>query len=1734
LLSEAITCVFLFDGDVVLKRFKRTKDVGLLSGTDSKTYNHTILEQLEPRIMLSGEGLLSVDTPDSFTDCTQPVAQYAELLENEGQAEIDTLQPIATLSDNGSYVQDGEEVDEPVNESCVGTLCQLSTPDLPGLQLVGSDINSWQGQIVYLNFNGGEDVIYNGPVIVGPFDVTVFEATGELAGQEQEIIYQVLADLEQTFAETGIIFTTSLPAQGTEYSTIYIGGDDSEFAEYGSFNGLAEQVDVGNLNKCDEAFVFTDGLSAQQIVSVVRHELGHLLGYKHDGQTNDTEPNSLLDVADVTVALDNTTTSLSKYTDTSSPIKVADIVVGGDSETYEMSLSGADASMFEIDTDNMELYLKAGVTLVDKINLVSYLTSDSNCVAYWRFEDGGLGTDSVGDNTLSMWGPEADTSDFIEGEASAEFASITSYDRFYCTDGNLSADFPLKSDGTYKDITTIQWIKFSELGPNAEEPGHNQNTFLEKHRDNNISYRLQAVYDAGEDASKIRLSIGYEGDWKEESAVFSTPVETDRWYFVASTFDYETRSYRVQVYDYTAGNFIADDLVGTFDNDITVGDGNFYLGYPSTNYHFDGLMDACIIFNRVLSVEELENIRLGMFGFLDVTVEVDDTTGEPTPDDMASLLITITDENDPPAVSLENTITSLPEDTDTTSRIKVADIVVTDDALGTNSLSLSGDDAALFEIDGTELYLIAGASLDYETNPVLDVTVEVDDVAVGPSPDDTALLSITITDVNDPPAVSLENTTTVLLEDTDTTVRIKVADIVITDDTSGTYDLSLSGDDAAMFEIDGTELYLIAGASLNSETNPVLDVTVEVDDATVGTDPDDTAPLSITITDVNGLPTVSLENTTTSLPEDTDTTSRIKVADIVVTDDALGTNNLSLSGDDAAQFEIDGAELYLIAGASLDYETNPVLDVTVEVDDTTVGSTPDDTAPLSITITDVDDEAPVVISLYPEDDAIGVALDSNLVITFDEDIQKGTGNIVIRKSSDDSIVETIDVSNAQVTVSGAQATIELSSDLEIETAYYIQIDNGAFEDLNNNAYTGISDATTWNFTTFSLWTVLTYDDFESGFGNYTDGGIDCDLYTDRTYAHQGNNAANIQDNNGTSSSFYHTADINVAGPGYDQIEVDFWFYAKSLEIGEDFLVQYYDGTSWQTLATYVSGTDFANGQFYHETLYVDEGTYTFPVDMKIRFMCDASTDLDDVYIDEVKVSARLGLPDTTAPSPDPMTWATAPHATGDTSIAMVATTASDSSGVEYYFACTAGGGHDSGWQDSPIYEDTGLVAETEYTYQVAARDKSPDQNQTAYSSAESATTEAPSAWIELTYDDFESGFGNYTDGGLDCGLYTDGIYAHQGNNAANIQDNNGTSSSFYHTADINVAGPGYDQIEVDFWFYAKSLEIGEDFLIQYYDGTSWQTLATYVSGTDFANGQFYHETLYVDEGTYTFPVDMKIRFMCDASSDLDDVYIDEVRVSARLGEPDTTVPSPDPMTWETVPYATGDTSIAMVATTASDSSGVEYYFACTAGGGHDSGWQDSPVYEDTGLENETEYTYQVMARDGSPNHNQTAYSNAESATTGTDVSFDAVANGEIAYSGTVTGDYTDTHISDGIYESIQEDLRGIGRRRRSFLYHKWTIDVTGSGTVTFYVEAHHTANSENDNFIFSYSTDDSTYTDMLTVTKTSDDDTYQSYELPSDISGTVYIRVMDNDQTAGNSGLDTIYVDHMYIRSSSS
>ena len=79
-----------------------------------------------------------------------------------------------------------------------------------------------------------------------------------------------------------------------------------------------------------------------------------------------------------------------------------------------------------------------------------------------------------------------------------------------------------------------------------------------------------------------------------------------------------------------------------------------------------------------------------------------------------------------------------------------------------------------------------------------------------------------------------------------------------------------------------------------------------------------------------------------------------------------------------------------------------------------------------------------------------------------------------------------------------------------------------------------------------------------------------------------------------------------------------------MESNEDFWVRYFDGSDWITIADYDSGDEFENGQFYHKIVWINETDYTFPSDMKIRFQCDASSDEDDIYIDQVYINASKG------------------------------------------------------------------------------------------------------------------------------------------------------------------------------------------------------------------------------------------------------------------------------------------------------------------------------------------------------------------------------------------------------------------------------------------------------------------------------------------------------------------------------
>ena len=116
-----------------------------------------------------------------------------------------------------------------------------------------------------------------------------------------------------------------------------------------------------------------------------------------------------------------------------------------------------------------------------------------------------------------------------------------------------------------------------------------------------------------------------------------------------------------------------------------------------------------------------------------------------------------------------------------------------------------------------------------------------------------------------------------------------------------------------------------------------------------------------------------------------------------------------------------------------------------------------------------------------------------------------------------------------------------------------------------------------------------------------------------------------------------------------------------------------------------------------------------------------------------------------------------------------------------------------------------------------------------------------------------------------------------------------------------------------------------------------------------------------------------------------------------------------------------------------------------------------------------------------------------------------------------------------MYESIREVLRS--GYNYSWCEHKWVFNVRAGSGIQFRVEAYRPSNSDSDNFTFAYSLNDSTYTSTVTVSKSSDDNTDQTYSLPAGTSGTVYVRVRDTNRSSGKTSLDYVYIDRLVIRS---
>ena len=211
-----------------------------------------------------------------------------------------------------------------------------------------------------------------------------------------------------------------------------------------------------------------------------------------------------------------------------------------------------------------------------------------------------------------------------------------------------------------------------------------------------------------------------------------------------------------------------------------------------------------------------------------------------------------------------------------------------------------------------------------------------------------------------------------------------------------------------------------------------------------------------------------------STPAD-DATNVSSTANIVLTfsenvDVESGNITIKKTSDDSAFETIDVTSNKVTGTGTNTIEINPantfassteyyvLIDATA-FDDTIGNSYAGISSTTALSFTSQDTGNPYLTSTAPAHQATAVAVDANIVLNFSENVDAESGNIVIKKHSDDSIVETIDVTGGQVSGSGTnQITINPSADFDELTKYYIEIAATAFDDAGGNSFVGIDNS----------------------------------------------------------------------------------------------------------------------------------------------------------------------------------------------------------------------------------------------------------------------------------------------------------------------------------------------------------------------------------------------------------------------------------------------------------------------------------------------------------------------------------------------------------------------------------------------------------------------------------------------------------------------------------------------------
>jgi len=151
----------------------------------------------------------------------------------------------------------------------------------------------------------------------------------------------------------------------------------------------------------------------------------------------------------------------------------------------------------------------------------------------------------------------------------------------------------------------------------------------------------------------------------------------------------------------------------------------------------------------------------------------------------------------------------------------------------------------------------------------------------------------------------------------------------------------------------------------------------------------------------------------------------------------------------------------------------------------------------------------------------------------------------------------------------------------------------------------------------------------------------------------------------------------------------------------------------------------------------------------------------------------------------------------------------------------------------------------------------------------------PCSYVTINSNNFDSGFGIWTDGGTDCIRTNNATYANSPTYSIQLRDN--TNTSVMSTTSQNWTA--YEELTVQFSFITVSFDnSNEDFWLQISNngGSSYTTVGDFNFSSQFVNGVRYTGTVVIPG---PFASNTRLRFRSDASADDDQVYIDDVVIT---------------------------------------------------------------------------------------------------------------------------------------------------------------------------------------------------------------------------------------------------------------